>query len=144
MGDNCPIFSTQRQFDLTLPQCRVYVDLPLSSVSHTTSSAVLHTITSTIPSMYFSLCRPLYTSSLLYESQQHTLLQSICSYSMAEISEQSPSYGGHQCTLSVPAIPQTSSFVLLAVHGILNIFLKNHISAAVIRKFHPAKIPRLG
>ena len=32
-------------------------------------------------------------------------------------------------TLSVPAIPKTSSFVLLAVHGIPNILLMNHISA---------------
>ena len=39
------------------------------------------------------------SSSPLYESQQHTLLQSICSNSMAEISKLSPSYGGHQYSL---------------------------------------------
>ena len=103
-------------------------NLPLSSVSRTTSAAVLHPITSTIPSMYFSLCRPL---ALLPSMNRSNTLFSNPSALIAW--PRFPSYLLLMVvisTLSVPAIPKTSSFVLLAVHGILNILLMNHISAA--------------
>ena len=104
--------------------------LPLSSVSRPTSAAVLHPITSTIPSMYFSLCRPL--ALLPSMNPSNTLFSNpsaliawprypSCLILMVVIS-----------TLSVPAIPKTSSFVLLAVHGILNILLMNHISSLLL------------
>ena len=114
--------------------------LPLSSVGRTTSAAVrtapyhIHNSIHVLQSLSSS------SSSPLYESQQHTLLPSMnpsntlfsnpsaliawprypsCLLLMVVIS-----------TLSIPAIPKTSSFVLLDVHGILNILLMNHISAA--------------
>ena len=101
--------------------------LPLSSVSRTTSTAVLHPITSTIPSMYFSLCRPL---ALLPSMNPSNTLFSNPSALIAWPRYPSCLLMVVISTLSVPAIPKTSSFVLLAVHGILNILLMNHISAA--------------
>ena len=102
--------------------------IPLSSVSRTTSTAMLHPITATIPSMYFSLCRPLAllpsmnTNNTLFSNPSALIAwprYPSCLLLMVLIS-----------TLSVPAFPRTSSFVLFAVLGILNILLMNHISAA--------------
>ena len=107
-----------------------WVEFSWVEFSDHASAAVLHPTTSIIPSKYFSLCRPL--ALLPSMNPSNTLFSNpsaliawprypSCLLLMVVIS-----------TLSVPASPKTSSFVLLAVHGIciLNILLMNHFDFA--------------